>query len=96
MQSVDTITFRYVLNCHIGWIDSLYYKGISDISLFEYAKIRQITIECSPLSDSRYCYHRHFSLFLVSLYDKFSTKFNIIEHKDASCQITSLLLIRST
>lgn len=64
-----------------------------------FTKAEQVleTIECSPLfirSDSRDCYHRHFSLFLVSLYDKFSTTFNIIEHKDASCQITSLLLIR--
>jgi hypothetical protein len=86
MPSIHTITFRYVLNCTISWIDTIYYN-----------KVQYVNIECSPLfirSEDRYCYSRHFSIFLASLYDKYSNKFTILENKDSSGEITSLMLTK--
>lgn len=86
MPSVHTLTFRYVLNCTISWIDTIYFN-----------KVQFVTIECSPFfirSEDRDCYPRHFSRFLASLYDNFSTKFSIVETKDDLGQITSLVLTR--
>ena len=86
MPSVHTLTFRYVLNCTISWIDTIYYN-----------KVQYVNIECSPLfirSEDRHCYPGHFNLFLASLYDKYSTKFTILENKDSSGQITSLMLTK--
>jgi hypothetical protein len=86
MPSVHTITLRYVLNFTISWIDTIYYN-----------KVQYVNIECSPSfirSEDRDCYSRHFSIFLASLYDKYSNKFTILENKDSSDQITSLMLTK--